>query len=305
MNTPVAFIIFNRPDHTAKVFAAIREARPSKLLIIADGPRENHPDDQEKCRSARAVIEQVDWPCEVLKNYAEKNIGCKYRVSSGLDWVFSLVEEAIVFEDDCLPHPSFFRYCEELLEKYRYDYRIGIISGHNNLFGYRRNFDSYYFSNIPYVWGWATWKRSWESYDVNISDWPTVRDSGRLKDALHHDIEVKSWTSIFDHQYDGFFNTWDYQLMFTSLINNWLNIIPNTNLISNLGFDENATHTRDSLNPLSKQICQEILFPLNHPQFFIHDNVSERKVFYKRVYSPFTLRWERKIKKFLREYKNQ
>jgi hypothetical protein len=305
MNTPIVFIIFNRPDPTAQVFAAIRQARPSQLLVIADGPRADRPDDEEKCRVARSVIDQVDWPCEVLTNYAEKNMGCKYRVASGLDWAFSLVEEAIIFEDDCLPHPSFFPYCEELLGKYRDDRRIGIISGHNNLFGYRRNSDSYYFSNIPYIWGWATWKRTWEAYDFNISDWPEVRDSGRLKDIFHHDIEVQSWTSIFDHQYDGYFNAWDYQLMFTSLINNWLNIIPNTNLISNLGFDTDATHTKNPQDPLSKQLSEEMVFPMIHPKFFIHDQISERKVFYKSVYSPFTLRWERKIKRFYKEYKDK
>jgi hypothetical protein len=198
MNTPVVLIVFNRPDPTAQVFAAIREAQPSQLFLISDGPRANRPDDLEKCRAVRAVIDQVDWPCDVQTNYAEKNMGCKYRVASGLDWVFSVVEEAIILEDDCLPHPSFFKYCEELLEKYRDDRRIGIISGHNNLFGYRRSADSYYYSNIPYIWGWATWRRTWEAYDFNISLWPEVRDSNRLKDIFKHAIEVNTWTSIFD-----------------------------------------------------------------------------------------------------------
>jgi hypothetical protein len=305
MNTPVALIVFNRPDSTAQVFAAIRAAQPPQLFIISDGPRADRPEDLEKCQAVRAIVDQVDWPCDVQTNYAEKNMGCKYRVASGLDWVFSLVEEAIILEDDCLPHPSFFTYCESLLEKYRDDRRIGIISGHNNLFGYRRSSDSYYYSNIPYIWGWATWRRTWEAYDFNISLWPEVRDSGRLKDIFKHDIEVKTWTSIFDYQYDGYFNAWDYQLTFASLVNNWLNIIPSTNLISNLGFTDDATHTKNSKDPLSKQLTQEMIFPLTHPKVMIHDQVSERKVFYKSVYSPFTLRWERKIKKFWKEYQDK
>jgi hypothetical protein len=305
MNTPVVLIIFNRPDTTAQVFAEIRKARPPQLLVIADGPRENRSDDLEKCRAARAIIGQVDWPCKVITNYADQNLGCKHRVSSGLDWVFSLVEEAIILEDDCLPHPSFFRYCEELLERYRDDRRIGMISGHNVLFGYRRTADSYYYSSIPHIWGWATWRRTWEAYDFRISSWPQVRDAGWLQDIFNTDIEVKSWTSIFDCQYDGVFDTWDYQLVFASLINNWLNITPNVNLISNLGFGADATHTDNLKDVLAKQLIEEIFFPLTHPLFVVNDRVSERKVFNRSAYVPCTLRWERQIKKIWRKYQNQ
>jgi hypothetical protein len=303
MNTPVVLIIFNRPDTTSHVFAEIRKARPPQLLVIADGPREKRSDDLEKCRAARAIIEKVDWPCKVMTNYAGQNLGCKHRVSSGLDWVFSLVEEAIILEDDCLPHPSFFRYCEELLERYRDDRRIGMISGHNVLFGYQRTADSYYYSSIPHIWGWATWRRNWEAYDFRISSWPRVRDAGLLQDIFHSDIEVKSWTSIFDCQYDGVFDTWDYQLVFASLTNNWLNITPNVNLISNLGFGGEATHTHNLKDILAKQLTEEIVFPLTHPSFVINDRVSERKVFNRSAHVPLTLRWERQIKKIWREYR--
>ena len=302
MNTPVVLIIFNRPDTTAQVFAEIRKARPPQLLVIADGPRENRADDLGKCREARTIVEQVDWPCQVITNYANQNLGCKHRVSSGLDWAFSLVEEAIILEDDCLPHPSFFRYCEELLERYRDDRRIGMISGHNVLFGYQRTNDSYYYSSIPHIWGWATWRRTWEAYDFSISSWPQVRDAGLLQDIFNSDIEVKSWTSIFDCQYDGVFDTWDYQLVFASLINNWLNITPNVNLISNLGFGVDATHTDNLKDVLAKQPTEAMVFPLVHPSFVVNDRVSERKVFNRSAYVPFTLRWERQIKKIWRKY---
>ena len=152
-STPVAFIIFNRPDTTKRVFAEIAKARPPKLLVIADGPRADHPADVEKCAAVRAIIDGVDWDCEVLKNYSDVNLGCKRRVSSGLDWVFDTVEEAIILEDDCLPHPTFFRFCEEMLEKYRDDKRIAMISGDNLQFGRKRTGYSYYFSRYPHIWG--------------------------------------------------------------------------------------------------------------------------------------------------------
>src|SRR5665648_587346 len=164
LKTPVAFIIFNRPETTRRVFAEIAKARPTKLLVIADGPRATHPDDAEKCAVVRAIIDGVDWDCEVLKNYSDVNLGCKRRVSSGLDWVFDTVEEAIILEDDCLPHPTFFRFCEEMLAKYRDDKRIAMISGDNFQFGKKRTEYSYYFSRYTHIWGWASWRRAWDNY---------------------------------------------------------------------------------------------------------------------------------------------
>lgn len=156
LKTPVAFLIFNRPDTTRRVFAEIAKARPPKLLVVADGPRADHPDDVEKCAAVRAIIDGIDWDCKVLTNYSDINLGCKRRVSSGLDWVFDTVEEAIILEDDCLPHPAFFRFCEEMLNKYRDDKRIAMISGDNFQFGRKRTEYSYYFSRYPHIWGWAS-----------------------------------------------------------------------------------------------------------------------------------------------------
>jgi hypothetical protein len=174
LTTPVAFLIFNRPDTTAKVFEAIRQAKPPKLLVVADGPRPDRPDDIEKCKAARGVVEQVDWDCEVLRNYSDVNLGCKKRVSSGLDWVFNTVEEEIILEDDCLPHPTFFRFCEELLDYYRHDERIMVISGDNFQFGRNCTEYSYYFSRYNHCWGWSTWRRSKEllptMYDLPSED---------------------------------------------------------------------------------------------------------------------------------------
>lgn len=156
LTTPVAFIIFNRPDTTEKVFAEIAKAKPPKLLVIGDGPRVSRQGEAEKVAAARSIIQCVDWDCEVQTNFSDVNLGCKRRVSSGIDWVFEQVEEAIILEDDCLPDPTFFRFCEELLARYRHDQRIGMISGDNFQFGSRRNDDSYYFSKYVHIWGWAT-----------------------------------------------------------------------------------------------------------------------------------------------------
>jgi hypothetical protein len=181
IKTPVAFIIFNRPQTTEAVFAEIARARPRQLLVIADGARTDHPDDSEKCSAARAVINRVNWDCDVSTNYAETNLGCKQRVSSGLDWVFGLVEKAIILEDDCLPEPTFFHFCQELLERYCDDWRVMHISGDNFQLGHRRSSDSYYFSRYSHVWGWATWQRAWKFYDVEMKLWPDFRDRNWLR----------------------------------------------------------------------------------------------------------------------------
>ncbi|MGC1799486.1 MAG: hypothetical protein WA701_03795, partial [Solirubrobacterales bacterium] len=183
--TPVAMLIFNRPETTARVFERVREARPPKLLVVADGPRADRPGEAGRCREARAVVEAVDWPCELMTDYSEVNLGCGKRISSGLDWVFDSVEEAIVLEDDCLPHPSFFRFCEELLKRYRAEERVVHVSGDNfqsagraggavgrllRLAG-RSWSPSYYFSRYAHVWGWASWRRAWSDYDFEMTAW--------------------------------------------------------------------------------------------------------------------------------------
>ena len=162
LSTPVAFIIFNRPDTTEIVFETIRQAKPSKLLVVADGPRTDRSGEVEKCTATRAVIERVDWECEVITNYSDVNLGCKRRVSGGIDWIFSQVEEAIILEDDCLPAPSFFQFCQTMLERYRYDDRISMIGGSNYQQENSRTSDSYFFTKYAHIWGWATWRRAWK-----------------------------------------------------------------------------------------------------------------------------------------------
>jgi hypothetical protein len=299
MKTPVAFIIFNRPDTTKRVFEAIRQAKPPKLLVVADGPRANHTCDIENCAAARAIIDGVDWECEVLTNYSDVNLGCKLRVSSGLDWVFSEVEEAIILEDDCLPDPSFFPFCEELLERYRDDTRVAIISG-NNLLGNRTSPYSYYFSKYPYIWGWATWKRAWKYYNLEINLWTEIKSGNWLENILTNKKAVKYWEKIFQNTYDGKATTiWDYQWTFACLINNFLSIVPNVNLISNIGFGQSSTHTKDSDNKLSNLPTQEVNFPLVHPPFMINDRKADILADETVFGTPLIDRVKRKIKKII------
>lgn len=300
LTTPVAFIIFNRPDTTERVFAEIAKAKPPKLLVIGDGARVNRPEEAEKVAAARAIIQRVDWECEVLTNFSEVNLGCKRRVSSGIDWVFEQVAEAIILEDDCLPDPSFFRFCQELLERYRHDQRIGLISGDNFQFGRRRNDDSYYFSKYVHIWGWATWRDRWAgSYDVTMAKWPRIRDEAWLTDIVGNAHEADFWRKIFERVHRGEIDTWDYQWVFANWVEGRTTILPAVNLISNIGFDANATHTTGD-SELANLATHPIGFPLKHPVGIFRnmqaDIFSEKKCF--RV--PFVKRVRNKLSGWLR-----
>jgi hypothetical protein len=300
LTTPIAFIIFNRPDTTERVFAEIAKARPTKLLVVADGPRENRTEDLEKCSATRAIIDRVDWDCEVLTNYSDLNLGCKRRVSTGIDWVFELVEEAIILEDDCLPDPTFFRYCQELLERYRDDKRIGMISGDNFQFGRRRNQDSYYFSKYVHIWGWATWRDRWTgSYDVSMSKWPRIRDEGWLLDILRDESEFVYWRKIFERVYHGEIDTWDYQWVFANWVEGRSAIMPASNLISNIGFGNNATHTTSDSDVANIPFCP-LSFPLIHPVGMFQNYWADQFNYRKCFKVSFLKRLRYKIKAILR-----
>ncbi|WP_199329485.1 glycosyltransferase family 2 protein [Coleofasciculus sp. FACHB-1120] len=272
MKTPVALLIFKRPETTAKVFEAIRQAKPPKLLVVADGPRPDKPGEAEKCAAARAIIDTVDWECEVLKNYSEINLGCGLRPATGIDWVFEQVEEAILFEDDCLPHPTFFQFCEELLERYRDDERVMSIAG-TNLLGERKSPEqSYYFSCFGGNWGWASWRRAWKYFDYDIKQWPEILESRFLENYLRVPKYYVFWQKIFQNAYqEQNRSCWDYQWLLACWLQHGLKIVPEVNLITNIGFGANATHTFSTENPLGKMKTQEIAFPLKHPPFMIRD----------------------------------
>jgi hypothetical protein len=273
LKTPVVLIIFNRPDTTIRVFAEIAKARPPKLLVIADGPRADHPDDAEKCTAVRAILDGVDWDCEVLKNYSDVNLGCKCRVSSGLDWVFDTVEEAIILEDDCLPHPTFFRFCEEMLERYQDDKRVMHISG-TNIPTKNLKSNTYRFSKHMGVWGWATWKRAWDLYDSSIEFWPAIRKSGFFS-MRYNEINGGTYRQIYDDVYNDKIDTWDHQWQLCVSLYG-LAIFPCVNLILNCGFGESATHTTNKRDHRANLKFGELVFPLKHPAYYIIDEIDRK-----------------------------
>lgn len=296
MKTPVALLIFNRPDLTEKVFEAICQARPPKLLVVADGPRSDRPGEAEKCAAARAVIQGVDWDCQVLTNYSETNLGCRDRICSGLDWVFDTVEEAIILEDDCLPHPTFFRFCDELLDYYRHDTRVMHISGSNFDFLGENPQESYYFSRIAPAWGWATWRRAWQYFDADIPMWPELKNSQNFirifGSTQEYEYRSKNWDAIYERK---LMSSWDYQWHLACLSQDGRSIIPNKNLTSNLGFREDATHTTDAHSKGANRETQAMNFPLVHPKFFFRDSLADdacfqglhNSNFYKKVVRKF------------------
>lgn len=282
---PVVLIIFNRPEETRRLIDALRENRPTKLFVIADGPRPNRSGEAEKCLEARAALTLIDWPCEIETNFSEENLGCRRRVVSGLDWVFSTADQAIILEDDCIPSPSFIPYCEKLLDCYKDSEDVGIISGSTLDSEKFESQASYFFSNYPRVWGWATWARTWKLYDAKITEWPMLKNTSFLSSSVSTPSAVRHWKSALDGVYHEKIDTWDYQLTFCLWKNGLKTIAPNKNLISNIGFGPQATHTFNSLSFASGLKTFEIEFPLTHPEKndsdFQRDHYMEISLFQK------------------------
>jgi hypothetical protein len=284
MEQNVALIIFNRPETTRVVFEVVRRAKPQRLFVIADGPRPHVEGEADRCRMAREIVDQgIDWPCDVRRNYSTVNLGCRLRPPSGLDWVFQQVGHCIILEDDCVPHPSFFPYCQSLLERYRDDTRVMLISGDNFQFGRQRTPYSYYFSSLVHIWGWATWSRAWQKYDRDIKLWPEVKRAGWLQDILGDKHQARYWTGRFDAIVAGL-NTWDFQWIFSCWMNSGMCILPAVNLVSNIGFHRDATHTTEA-GLLANQSVEEMIFPLVHPPYMIRDRAADTFT-YERCYRP-------------------
>ncbi len=301
MKTPVTFIIFKRPETTQKVFDVIRQAKPTKLFVVADGPRANRDGEAEKCAAARAIIERVDWDCEVITNYSDINLGCAKRVSSGLDWVFNNVESSIILEDDCIPHHSFFRFAEELLEEYRYDPRIASITAQNAQLGRNINNYSYYYSRYSHCWGWATWKRAWQYYDLHIKLWEEVKATNILNDILLDPKAVSYWNKVFDSIHKNTTGiTWDYQWTFACWMQGGLNIIPNVNLVSNVGVGADSTNFTSGQEFSYINIPTKAMeFPLKHPPFIVRNSKADNFI-QNTVYTNDTLYiMQQRLKKVL------
>jgi hypothetical protein len=256
------------------------------------------------------VTDEVDWPCRVERNFSEVNLGCGVRPATGLSWVFSQVDKAIVLEDDCLPADSFFRYCEELLVRYEHDPRIVHIGGSNFISKKRTPTASYAFSRNNQCWGWATWRRAWNNYDYAIKTWPAMRETGQLRTFVSNQMEYEFWQSAFDHIHRGVRDIWDFQWVYAGWMQGGLAIYPEQNLIMNLGFRPDATHTFDREN--FYQSALDEIGPLIHPEKIEADPAFDQAVFEfghgGRIYRAQRSRnasWKRKAGKWLSRHWRQ
>jgi hypothetical protein len=279
MNSAVLLILFNRPESTQKVFNSIKEARPPRLYISADGPRQDRANESKLCNEVRKIATDVDWPCEVRTNFQTSNLGCKKGVSSAINWFFENELEGIILEDDVVPVISFFKYCDQMLDKYRNTNKVMMISGSNLVANEYSSEDSYLFSRYVHIWGWATWRRAWNEYDVSMKEWKntTQLQSKRCVSSEFTGNE-EFWYSIFDLVADNKIDTWDYQWVYACWKNGGVSINPNVNLINNIGFDTNATHT-NFVKPafVSNNPARELSFPLLHPKIVSEDLVYNQK----------------------------
>jgi len=295
MTTPVLFLIHRRPRLTQKVFQAIREVRPPVLLVAADGPS-----DDSRCRETRSsVLNQIDWPCSVETRLLEDNEGCKLAVSGALDWAFSRHARLIVIEDDCLPSPSFFQFCEELLNRYENVPKVMQICGANLSGRIATDGSDYYVSRFATIWGWASWRRSWATYDLAMSDWPCERERAS---QLANCTSKKEWLwrlEIFNAAHCGEIDTWDHQWEYAKWKSGGLSLIPSRNLVSNLGWGNDATHTHDTNDPRAAMPADSLFFPLRHPVSLCEDSVADQAYFDRCCREPsFARRALNKLRRF-------
>lgn len=280
-NTPILFLIFNRLDTTKQVFERIRKTAPAKLYIASDGPRDNREGEEEKVNVVRDyVLKSIDWNCEVKTLFREKNLGCGKAVSQAITWFFENEKMGIILEDDILADLSFFRLCDELLKKYKDDDRIGQIGGFN-VIDKELESNEYYFSKYPQIWGWASWRRAWADYDFTISSWEKLRNTDFVYRAFSNKYFAKERIETYNKTYNSrgeYYNTWDFQWTFCNLVQNRLTIIPGCNLITNIGFNKDATHTFVKKDPRNNIQRGEIIFPLKHPVSFICDSRRDKKL---------------------------
>ncbi len=274
----ILFLVFNRPDSTEKVFQMIRKVKPPRLYVAADGARIGKKGEEEKIADVRKIATKVDWPCEVKTLFRDKNLGCKTAVSEGITWFFKNEEQGIILEDDCLPHLDFFHYCENLLNHYAKQDRIICITGVNFQDEQKRGDGSYYFSKFNHCWGWASWRRAWNKYQNDLTFWPKWSRSNYWNKHTPDKVERKFWTKIFDKVYKNKIDTWDYSWMGSAWFNDGITVTPNVNLVSNIGFGINSTHTKDKSNKAANIPTKEI-GTIKHPSSINVDYEADRWTF--------------------------
>lgn len=294
LEVPVLFLVFNRLDTTTLVFSAIKKIQPSKLYIASDGPRESRPEEIKAVNDVREfLLSNIDWDCEILTLFNVSNLGCKKSVSNAINWFFDQEEMGIVLEDDCLPSQSFFQYCQELLYKYEHDQRIFLITGYNKQNEWKVTENDYFFSNLGGIWGWASWRRAWEHYDVNLSDIDHFISQDGFQKSLGNYLGDLKQHMIYNSVIRDNVDTWAMQWGYARHKNNALTCIPSVSLIKNIGFGENATHTfGDNLDGVADH---EITFPLRENHFIVSDESYDELLFLR---PNFLSRIRNKLKKF-------
>ena len=271
MNTAVLLIIFKRYDTALKVFNTIREAKPPRLYIAADAPRKDIKGEDEDCKRTREIVNLVDWNCEVKTLFQSENQGCGIGPYKAITWFFKNEEQGIILEDDCCPHPDFFDYCEQLLNRYSENASISLITGRNSFKSHSSTEGSYFLSALHFCWGWASWRRVWDMYDYTLS---TISSQGYFKALLKyygwHNLLTIMWRmNIFYFcKQNQPRDIWDYQFCITTQMNNSYTIVPVNNLIQNIGNDERATHTLGNVD----DIPIRSILPLKHPQKLVYNN---------------------------------
>jgi len=266
MDIPILFLTFNRLEETKRVFSSIRAQQPKKLYVVSDGARADRSGEDVLVEQVRDYIRrEIDWECEVFYDFAVENMGCGKRVSSGISWFFDHEEMGVILEDDCLPDPSFFVFCAELLNRYKDDSQVGVISGNSYVPRSKCGEHSYYFSSLFNCWGWATWRRVWKNYDFNMTSWKNNRTAGWLKKNVGGSLGRRELVACnFDKVASGEIDTWDYQLSYALLDSQFLNVAPSVDLVENIGFNENATHTLGEQK--AALTANRMEFPLRHPK---------------------------------------
>jgi hypothetical protein len=289
LNTAVLFLIFNRPNTTKEVFETIRKAKPPRLYVAADGPRESRKGEVEKVQAVRSyVMSNIDWDCEVKTLFRGENIGCKIAVSSAITWFFENEEMGIILEDDCLPSQSFYWFCEELLERFRDEPRMLMISGRNELGSLKSNKYSYFYT-LGSIWGWASWRRAWKYFDLDIKLWNdndaknNINDFAKLAPSKAEDV-LNGCRSVLA----GKVSTWDYQWTFSRMANRGLGVIPTVNLIKNIGFCSDGTHTTSANSPYASVVVGDVSFPLKH-----NPNLELDHKYYNETYKAMNSRFSR------------
>lgn len=275
MNTPVVFCVFNRPDLTRQVFETIRQGRPERLFVVADGPRPDQPEDAANCAEARRIATAVDWDCDMRTNFAETNLGLARRMYTGISWAFDQAEQAIILEDDCLPNSSFFRFCGELLDRYRDDNRLMAVCGES--YQYRKTCApySYDFSRYSHCCGWATWRRAWSLLDFDMGTWPEAKAAGWVRDWFPDPASADYWENIFETLYAGRRNSWFYRYLYTCFLNGGLTAQPAVNMIRNIGWSQEGTNCRGRC-PIVIPPPEEMVWPLKHPPYLFRAREADR-----------------------------